>query len=210
MQTLINMKATQFRVGNLVCWKDSGKEFEITLQSIYEGANLDWKPLLITKEILLRFGFEEVEESREDFFITIQKNKGGGDGQYQIWVDLGVETETYEIIISLVCEGEWLVTKNKYVHQLQNLYYALTQKELKLRNNIKVIIEESDMSVMLINRLKNKVSFSCNKQVPVITYLDEISNYTKKEVNEIYDLRAKEMIELQEVMLKFNIEFKEE
>jgi len=113
-------------------------------------------------------------------------------------------------MISLVCDSQWLFTKNKYVHQLQNLYYALTQKELKLRNNIKVIIEESDMSVMLINRLKNKVSFSCNKQVPVITYLDEISNYTKKEVNEIYDLRAKEMIELQEVMLRFNIEFKEE
>ena len=72
------------------------------------------------------------------------------------------------------------------------------------------MIEDSDMSVRLINRLKNKVSFSCNKQVPVITYLDEISNYTKKELYEIYDLRAKEMRELQEVMLEFDIEFKEE
>ena len=55
------MKATQFRIGNLVSWKNSGQEFEITLQSLYEGANLDWKPLLITKERLLRCGFKECE-----------------------------------------------------------------------------------------------------------------------------------------------------
>lgn len=202
------MKATQFRIGNLVCWRDSGKEFEITLQSLYEGANLDWKPLLITKERLLGFGFEEVEMDNGDFFLTIQKNKGGGIGEYQIWVDLGIENETNVITIYLVCESEWLVTKNKYIHQLQNLYFALTQKELKLRK--KVLIEDSDMSVTLINILRNKVNYSCNKQVPVITYLDEISNYTKKEVYEIFGLRAKRMKELQEVMLGFDIEFKEE
>jgi hypothetical protein len=204
------MKATQFRIGNLVSWKDSGKEFEITLQSLYWGANLDWKPLPITKERLLSFGFKEVEISNGDFVLTIQKNKEELIGEYQIWVDLGIENETNEITISLVCDSQWLITKNKYIHQLQNLYFALTQKELKLRNNIKVLIEDSDMSVRLINCLKNNVNFSCNKQVPVITYLDEISNYTKKEVYEIFGLRAKKMKELQEVMLRFDIEFKEE
>ena len=203
------MKATQFRIGNLVCWKDSGKEFEITLQSLYEGANLDWKPLPVTKERLLSFGFKEICKLNGDFVLTIQKDKGGGIGEYQIWVDLGIENKR-KIYISLVCDSLWLTTKNKYVHQLQNLYFALTQKELKLRNNIKVLIEDSDMSVRLINCLKNKVNFSCNKQVPVITYLDEISNYTKKEVYEIFGLRAKKMKELQEVMSRFDIEFKEE
>lgn len=198
------MKATQFRIGNLVCWRDSGKEFEITLQSLYEGANLDWKPLLITKERLLGFGFEEVEMDNGDFFLTIQKNKGGLIGEYLIWVDLGIENETNETTIYLVCENEWLVTKNKYIHQLQNLYFALTQKELKLRK--KVLIEDCDMSVTL----KNKLNFSCDKQVPIITYLDEISNYTKKEVYEIFGVRAKRMKELQEVMLEYDIEFKEE
>jgi hypothetical protein len=127
------MKSTQFRIGNLVSWKDSGKEFEITLQSLYEGANLDWKPLPITEEWLLRFGFKEVEISNGDFFLTIQKDKGGGIGEYQIWVDLGIENETNEITISLVCDSQWLITKNKYIHQLQNLYFALTQKELKFK-----------------------------------------------------------------------------
>lgn len=202
------MKATQFRIGNLVCWRDSGKEFEITLQSLYEGANLDWKPLLITKERLLGFGFEEVEMDNGNFFLTIQKNKGGLIGEYQIWVDLGIENETNETTIYLVCENEWLVTKNKYIHQLQNLYFALMQKELKLRK--KVLIVDCDMSVRLICNLQNKVKFSCNKQLPVLTYLDEISNYTKKEFYEIFGLRAKRMKELQEVMLEYDIEFKEE
>lgn len=127
------MKATQFRIGNLVSWKDSGKEFEITLQSLYEGANLDWKPILITKEKLLRCGFKEVEFGCGNFFLTIQKNRGGGIGKYQICVDLGIENETNEITISLVCDSEWLITKNKYFHQLQNLYFGLTQKELKFK-----------------------------------------------------------------------------
>jgi hypothetical protein len=124
------MKATQFRIGNLVCWKDSGKEFEITLQSLYEGANLDWKSLPITKERLLSFGFEEICKLNGDFALTIQESDGGGNGQYMIWVDLGIENER-KIIISLVCDSLWLTTKNRYVHQLQNLYFALTQKELK-------------------------------------------------------------------------------
>lgn len=125
------MKVTQFRIGNLVSL--NGKEFEVTLQSLYEGANLDWKPLLITKERLLRFGFKEVEMSYGDFFLKIQKDKGGGIGEYQIWVDLGIENETNKISISLVCDSQWLITKNKYIHQLQNIYFALTQKELKYK-----------------------------------------------------------------------------
>ena len=128
------MKAKQFRIGNLVSL--NGKEFEVTLQSLYEGANLDWKPLTITKEMLLRFGFEEVCELNGDFALTIQKNKAELIGEYQIWVDLGIENER-KISISVVCDSQWLITKNKYIHQLQNLYFALTQKELKLRNNIK-------------------------------------------------------------------------
>jgi hypothetical protein len=127
------MKATQFRIGNLVCWKDSGKEFEITLQSLYEGANLDWKPLPVTKERLLRFGFKEVKTSNGDFVLKIQKNTELLVGEYQIWVDLGIENQTNEIMISLVCDSQWLFTKNKYVHQLQNLFFCLSGKELKLK-----------------------------------------------------------------------------
>jgi hypothetical protein len=107
------MKATQFRIGNLVSWKDSGKEFEITLQSLYEGANLDWKPLPITKERLLSFGFKECQ-------------LGG----------LSIKTDEYDEIefnSVLLCWVNDTKKPIKYIHQLQNLYFALTQKELKLK-----------------------------------------------------------------------------
>lgn len=107
------MKATQFRIGNLVCWKDSGNEFEITLQSLYEGANLDWKPMLITKEILLRFGFKECQL-----------------GGFSIKIDTYEEIEFNSV---LSCWVIGVKKPIKYIHQLQNLYFALTQKELKFK-----------------------------------------------------------------------------
>lgn len=205
------MKATQFRIGNLVSL--NGKEFEVTLQSLYEGANLDWKPLPVTKERLLRFGFKEVEISNGDFILTIQKDKGLLMGEYQIWVDLGIENETNKISISVVCDSQWLITKNKYVHQLQNLYFALTQKELRIKEDVnsqRVLITDLDISVRLLNCLKNEWSFDYYKYGLGITYLDEISNYTKKEVYRVRHFGDKSMTELEELMFQFDIEFKEE
>lgn len=107
------MEATQFRIGNLVSWKGSGKEFKITLQSLYEGANLDWKPIPITKEWLLRFGFKEND-----------------------MLGFSIKTDMYEYIefnSFLLCWVNEIKKSIKYVHQLQNIYFALTQKELKLK-----------------------------------------------------------------------------
>jgi hypothetical protein len=190
------MKANELRIGNCLM-KIDGTLIEVSSLEIEcaEGMsghfNLTFNPIPLTEEWLFNLGFDN--KFNKGKINIIPKGRLGyenGRTYFNSWVILEKQPD--------------------YVHELQNLYYALTQKELKLINNIKVLIEDSDMSVRLINRLKNKVSFSCNKQVLVITYLDEISNYTKKEVYEIYDLRAKEMKELQEVMLRFNIEFKEE
>jgi hypothetical protein len=108
------MKATQFRIGNLVSWKnDSGKEFEITLQSLYEGANLDWMPIPITEEWLLRFGFKKTN-----------------------MLGFRIKTDEYEYIefnSVLLCWVNGTKKPIKYIHQLQNVYFALTQKELKLK-----------------------------------------------------------------------------
>ncbi len=105
------MKATQFRIGNLVSL--NGKEFKVTLQSLYEGANLDWNPIRITKEILLRCGFKECE-------------LGG----------LSIKTDEYEEIefnSILLCWVNGTKKPIKYVHQLQNLFFCLSGKELVLK-----------------------------------------------------------------------------
>lgn len=91
---------------------DSGKEYEIKLQCLYEGANLDWKPIQISKEILLRCGFKEF-------------NLG-----FRIYTDVYEEIEFNSV---LFCWVNGTKKPIKYVHQLQNLYFALTQKELKIK-----------------------------------------------------------------------------
>jgi hypothetical protein len=104
------MEATELRIGNLVSL--NGKEFKVTLQSLYEGANLDFKPLKLTEEWLLNFGYSN--ENRPNHF---QKDE-----------------YTMNTHIFWDCNGMFIDDKNgvyvKYVHQLQNLYFALQQKEL--------------------------------------------------------------------------------
>ena len=77
-------------------------------------SNEDIEPIQLTDEWLVKFGFEESEFvfSKNMYFI-----KG-----LQIWK----------------CNDMFLCDKNgiyiKYVHQLQNLYFALREKELTYEN----------------------------------------------------------------------------
>lgn len=106
------MEAKELRIGNLVSWKDSGKEFKITLQSLYEGANLDWKPIPLTEEWLLNFGYFKLDHNGSVHFVV----KG-----HIIWLCNNL----------IVCEKNGVILK--YVHQLQNLYFALTNEELIIK-----------------------------------------------------------------------------
>lgn len=116
------MKASELRIGN---WVDSGDHFgEIQVQVIQkDGINpFDWgqgnhcihfyesiKPIPLTEEWLMKFGFE--------------KNIGWDDMVYYILNGVDV----YEMIDYY----EYADAKIKHVHQLQNLYFALTGEELK-------------------------------------------------------------------------------
>jgi hypothetical protein len=69
------------------------------------------KPIPLTEEWLLKFGFEKYDDmilywELDD--VTIWEEKG----KYQFFSDKNI----------------------KYVHQLQNLYFALTEKELELKD----------------------------------------------------------------------------
>ena len=83
----------------------------------------DLSPIPLTEEILLKAGFEKKGWQQE---LKMQISK------YNIlwWCDLGM---------SIICEGrsdhDDMVTFDsdcKYVHQLQNLYFALTGEELEI------------------------------------------------------------------------------
>lgn len=120
------MKQTDLRIGNLLMWEDESKEIvsitEILKRENYysisfEGgcAQLDeFIPIPLTEEWLIEFGFiktsDEFNYEKEyqlgDFYI--RENK---DSNIYYYED----------------------TPLQYVHIIQNLYFALKNKELKLK-----------------------------------------------------------------------------
>jgi hypothetical protein len=77
----------------------------------------DMKPIPLTEEWLVKFGFEKIKNN-------------------------GIDYELHDCVISF--EAEWMWTSEsklnevrtlipKHVHQLQNLYFALTNEELTLK-----------------------------------------------------------------------------
>ena len=123
------MKATELRIGNYYQYAGNGgivytqvqaiKYNQFGLLSDFDGTNFEiCKPIQLTEEWLLKFGFElinnEFFRSRNSeicLFWTANKNK----------------------IIPEYNEKRLITGYDfKHVHQLQNLYFALTGEELTL------------------------------------------------------------------------------
>jgi hypothetical protein len=119
------MKASELRIGNLFIEEHSDKIIEviglkknrITFTGNFYGK---WqaKPILLTEEWLLKFGFEKMENN---------------------WkcLDLHFATISWERLAGLTLSFEKESTylpHIKYVHQLQNLHFALTGEELIINN----------------------------------------------------------------------------
>lgn len=153
------MKATELRIGNIV---QGGNDPEMYVHDISLDGSVSlafigmsskqaknyglWyynikyiNPVPLTEEWLLKFGFEKKENG---WFEIIYKVR------YENAVDNLIAAHDVEISINatsnFVCicntalkeERSISSTKNKvkYVHQLQNLFFALTGKELKIKN----------------------------------------------------------------------------
>lgn len=126
------INANELRIGNLVSHNDASMHKEIWqignntvsfsigrdrkgvehYQTYYlEGVN----PIILTEDWLLKFGFR-----KEDKY---------GNGSSYFLYTLGILT--YNTSYDLLWAGNISDIKQpKYVHQLQNLYFALTGKEL--------------------------------------------------------------------------------
>lgn len=122
----------ELRIGNLLEYEyqtvtvdvisDSG--FAVSGDELYpvEENIEDVKPIPITPEWLERMGFKH----------TVAKGYGGQD----MWAGMGFITNGLVNFRGtpkhLHLEG-YFNTQVKYVHQLQNLYFALTGKELEIK-----------------------------------------------------------------------------
>jgi hypothetical protein len=114
------MEANELRIGNWVNFEYKGLNYgklfiDKNYFSHYENKEYIYTPIPITEEWLLKFGFKYYQNVngytyRIDFRIHFVKFENG----FTTYLD---NTEWSEI---------------QYVHELQNLYFALTQKELTL------------------------------------------------------------------------------
>jgi hypothetical protein len=109
------MKASELRIGNFVMWSNveikikSPLMMQRTYQKIKEKRV---NPIPLTEEWLLKFGFEKSN-----------KYRGYNKGLY-----LACAWEQYFTLSN----NHGYIANINYVHRLQNLYFALTGKELQI------------------------------------------------------------------------------
>ena len=134
------MEAKDLRIGNLVNYKivdklDSRKEwYEVSRIDIDDlrvllakhEMNKDYQPIQLTEEWLLKFGFAFTFELRKKCYLNLNYNTF-------FWF---FKNGRVDARINGVEFSENHKNKNRliYVHQLQNLCFALTGKELTLNN----------------------------------------------------------------------------
>ena len=127
------LSANELRIGNYVYWNIPEKlniphvvvlirEYNINTIPISLGDGMnDFNPIPLTKEWLLRFGFKHTGSNDNGEIFAIPKS--------DIWI---IEAEPYERPNEFHLD-EYFDTKIYYVHQLQNLYFALTSEELTIK-----------------------------------------------------------------------------
>ena len=111
------MKAQEVRLGNYV--SIYGKYVKIEhhdfINDYKYSAIYRFEPIPLTEEILLKCGFE-----KEDEYMELQVN----EHLSIIWIGY----------LGLLIDGSIIgLIDNDYLHQLQNLYFALTQTELEVK-----------------------------------------------------------------------------
>ncbi len=141
------MKANELRIGNLVSHHDFEGYFPKVIGIKSNGVvilemptgfgelhSADYEPIPLTEEWLLNFGFEKfVYDSEETGYGTEYKLKASED-VFMVYSDdfsLGLYSDESreENDMAVIPTYEHI----KHVHQLQNLYFALTGEELTIK-----------------------------------------------------------------------------
>lgn len=128
------MKANELRIGNYFMFGElRHKASYHDIANLYESALINkvpsgsYKPIPLTEDWLLKFGFELKDDINNGFAKPI--NEEYGTEHYYLYVNPKYFTTC---LIDNKKPHEIFINSVKYVHQLQNLYFALTGEELKL------------------------------------------------------------------------------
>ena len=124
------MKSTELRIGNLVNGVLTNKHYTIDAWALREMENGNYQnsydtetkvfvPIPLTEEWLLKFGFERhhADYANDIMYIkNVPDNTEFEWGVYPNELGSGIQIQNRNIL--------------KYVHQLQNIYFALCGEEL--------------------------------------------------------------------------------
>lgn len=121
------MKANELRIGNWVA-SMFGKDIEVLGISRHNKIETDrmdedidtLKPIPLTEDWLLKFGFEFINEVC-----------GYADRLHIIY-----QTKDAFIFHPFCTNDKYCQIEIKHVHQLQNLYFALTSEELTIKETV--------------------------------------------------------------------------
>ena len=124
------MKANELRIGNYILHEptiDDWEEIIVTLHSLLQIdiSTESYFGIPLTEEWLVKFGFEKISEFKyiiDDNYLTLCVEDEEWD---MVCVDVFIKTSDMEI--------PFYITPIEYVHQLQNLYFALTSEELTIK-----------------------------------------------------------------------------
>lgn len=126
------MKANELRINNYLYNDRVVVKIDArTIFDIWDNKGLkNYKPIPLTEEWLLKFGFEEssLGLNADGYEREPKINRRRSIGLYE-WDEMWFVTFREDIGIDHVDLNEI-----EHVHQLQNLYFALTNEELELKN----------------------------------------------------------------------------
>jgi len=139
------MKENELRIGNLIYHDDliEYDKYEIHIvdaESFYRIQKFPYSYMGIelTEEWLLKFGFEKTPHFTVNNAIIKKIGRRKhlsieyvGTPNEMVWLCY-MDDENSEFIDDLVCVHNFDYDGKLHVHQLQNLYFALTGEELKL------------------------------------------------------------------------------
>lgn len=127
IEKVLSMEAKELRVGNFVYHKYNNEFYQITsatISALERGEDYP-EPIPLTEEWLKRFGWVWNEECK-----SFEKQPNGDARMNLEYRKInGSYTMFNYVLKALIAKRIW------YVHQLQNLYFALTGKELTINKN---------------------------------------------------------------------------
>jgi len=136
------IKANELRIGNLIQGEEIGEVIKIDITDGRHiltseedgGGEDDFYPILLTEEWLLKFGFEWETEEKNHIQLSLPDKNLYPESKitfYQLGKSIDIHCQLYQ---SGYLDGMFTTFAVKYVHQLQNLYFSLTNEELTLKS----------------------------------------------------------------------------